>query len=78
MTAERSADERLAFSLGIHVGGIKEIDAAVARSAQEVEKPGCVSLEYPPDPSAAEAKFRDPEVSLAEWSRLQRSPHGSM
>ncbi len=81
--AERGADQRLAFALRVHVGGVVEGDAGIQRAAQHVQgflAAAALAGEHAADPRSAETDFGDLAGRCAPnaWASCVRSCRRSL
>jgi len=67
---EGAAKQSLALSLGIHVGGIEEVDARIARRREHIEKTTGISLKDSADSGTPETKHRDGKVRPPKRAHL--------
>ena len=71
--AEHSPEERLTFSLAVHVGGVEEIDPGVSRHREQSHEAYGITLKHAPDSRAAEAQSRDLQIRVAEGATLHEA-----
>ncbi len=80
-SAKGLSEERLAFSLAVHVGGVEKVDACVKRRRKEVQVSGLFALEDASDARAAQTYLRNEKIRASKRAPIHPnylSRHGEL